>query len=246
MGQAGMGPGGDVGRRGLETSGEGQSEGTQGTGHGGDLAEGSLGLRTRGEPRAGSRSSAAPLSQPVPGCRQSPQTPPSSPHCCHPSVQKAGRVCGWGDCGRVPCVPGPLRSPSGSAPGSARGGWTWVGLCYQNPLSWAKSCPGESRGGEMRARRGGSLMPDECWPCERNYTGASLVSPKSSPEASGHGLGPLSQHPKLRPVPLHWQRSLGHTKPCPWLAVAMANMNGPSLPQFPHLENGCRSTHPTL
>ena len=120
-----------------------------------------------------------------------------------------------------------------------------MGLCYRNPPSWAKSCPGESRGGERRARRDGFLMPDSCCLCERSYTAASLASPESSPETSRHRPPPLSQYPQQRPVPPHWQRSLVHTKPCPCLAVAMASTNGPSLPQLPHLKNGHSSTHPT-
>lgn len=89
------GAGGRCGaRRAGGIRGRAESEGTQGRGHGGDLAEGSLGFRTRGEPRAGTRSSAAPLSQPMPGCRQSPPDTPIEPPLLPPGCPK-GRQGMW-------------------------------------------------------------------------------------------------------------------------------------------------------
>lgn len=63
-------------------------------------------------------------------------------------------------------------------------------------------------------------MPDQCWPAEGITQGLCSSLPK--PPLKHQGTGPLSQHPKLRSVPLHWQESLVPTKPCPWLAVTMA------------------------
>lgn len=59
-----------------------------------------------------------------------------------------------------------------------------------------------------------------------------------TPSLKQQGTGPLSQHPKLRSVPLHWQKSLFPTKPFP-----LSSDNGPLLPHFPHLENVYSSTH---
>lgn len=131
----------------------------------------------------------------------------------------------WGWCGavvrcRVRGAGGGRRAvPGAGSAGAAHGGH-----------------PGEGHGGDLaegRLRLGtrsdGFLMPGECWPCERNYMRASLISPKSSPEASRHPPGPLPWYPQLRPALLHWQRPLVHPKPCPWLSqVASVCLSFPS------------------
>lgn len=261
------------GAGGLEVSGAGQClgqrvwgesrEGTQRRGSSRGDTEGTWRREAwawgqEGRPRVGGREpfgSAIPLSQPLPKCRQSLPKAPSEPPPLQPHGPKGrqgawaggGTVLGWPVCWD-PSDPHRYGVNSHRALllallGVGEHGWV---CATKIPPSWAKSCPWESRGGEMHGRHDGFLMPDECWPCKRSYTGASLISPKSSPEASGHRPGSLSVYPKFSPVPPHWPRSLVHTKPCPWLPVAMASTNAPSLPQFPHLENGYSRTHPTL
>lgn len=111
-------------------------------------------------------------------------------------------------------------------------------LCYQNPPFWAMSFAGKAwQGDKMHTRHEGFLMPDECWPCRRNCTGPLLISAKTPPETPGHWLlipGPQAQisTPEVAGV------SGSHQT----LPLSGCD-NGPSLPQFPHLESGCSSTH---
>lgn len=98
----------------------------------------------------------------------------------------------------------------------------------------------ESGGDKRDTGHEGFLMPDECWPCRRNCTGPLLISAKTPPEASGHWLliaAPQAQisTPALAEV----------SGPHQTLPLSGCD-SGPSLPQFPHLENGCSSTRHSI
>lgn len=75
--------------------------------------------------------------------------------------------------------------------------------------------------------------------CRRNYTGPLLISAKTPPEASGHW--PIVPAPQAQ---ISTPALAGVSGSHQTLPLAGCD-NGPSLPQFPHLESGCSSTHPT-
>lgn len=75
--------------------------------------------------------------------------------------------------------------------------------------------------------------------CRRNYTGPLLISAKNSPEASGHW--PIVPAPQAQTSTPALAGVSGSHQTLPLAGCD----NGPSLPQFPHMENGCSSTHPT-
>lgn len=197
-------------------------------------------------PRAGGQEhsgSAAPLSQPFLSAGRAPLNPRSEPPLLQPCSPK-GRQGAWGLCRRSPHVPigtvqgmswcpNSHRAQLPALPGVGECGW----VCA--PHSWAKSCSRESRGDEVRARRDGFLVPDECRPSERSYHRSIPHLCQKLPRSIKAPTRPLV--PQLRLIPLPWQGSLVHTKPCSWLA----QMAPPCL-SFPTWKMGAAAPTPTL
>lgn len=169
-----------------------------------------------GRPRVGGREpsgSAVPLSQPSPKRRQSLPKAPSEPPPLQPRGPKGrqGAWAGGGGCVGVPCVLGPLWSPSvrceqpqGSAPqlpallGVGEHGWV---CATKIPPSWAKSCPWESQGGEMHGRHDGFLRLMNAGPAK----GVTQEHRSSLPEAplkhQGTDLAPCPCTPSSAQCP---------------------------------------------